>query len=134
MWGKAARARAYEHERESTHLLCAGGARCTHQILDLLLHWGWLVWGVTERDADVSQRSRGRVAKQSAPSGPPCPALLACAQEKASPAHVLACLELLTVLAPGSESHTAVALKYDGLVRQKAHLLEALIKQVTRGS
>jgi hypothetical protein len=55
-----------------------------------------------------------------------------CAQEKAAPAHLLACLELLFVLAPGSESHTLLALKYEARMRQRAEMMEAVIKQVGR--
>ena len=58
-------------------------------------------------------------------------ALQALAQRGARPALLLSCLELLRMLAPGSESHTAVAQKYDAVVRQRVQLMEALIKKVS---
>ncbi|KAF5830280.1 hypothetical protein DUNSADRAFT_14786 [Dunaliella salina] len=50
-------------------------------------------------------------------------------QERANPSHLLFCLELLRVLAPGSESHTSVALKYDSVMRDRLLMAESLFKK-----
>ncbi len=64
-------------------------------------------------------------APANAPTRPPTP------QEKADSSSLLACLRLIRVFAPGSESHTSVALKCEGLASTRAELAEYLaVKEV----
>jgi hypothetical protein len=90
------------------------------------------------------RRERGRVRRAvrqaaSAPGGiggiPLCP--LSCAQTDefvaggaSSLGHLRVALELIRAFAPGSESHTAVAVKYDALARERAELAEYIDKGV----
>lgn len=50
-------------------------------------------------------------------------------REKASTATIRACLELIRVFAPGSESHTAVAIKYESMSRARFELAEYLASE-----
>ncbi len=51
-------------------------------------------------------------------------------REKTAEVLLQACLELLVAIAPGSESHAGVALKYYRLLQNREQIYEALIKQV----
>ncbi len=57
-----------------------------------------------------------------------CPCLLLL-KEKSSPGNIRACLELIRVFAPGSESHTAVSVKYESVARARFELAEFLAQQ-----
>lgn len=55
-------------------------------------------------------------------------------QDRSNIAHLRACLELIRLFAPGSESHTAVALHYDTSTRTRAELAEAYAAQQLKAS
>jgi hypothetical protein len=42
--------------------------------------------------------------------------------------HLRVCLELIRAFAPGSESHTAVSVKYEAMVRARAELAEYQVR------